>query len=84
MPVKKSSKALKNLILTIAKDNGIKISDITKNKKISYKNVELLNGIGLLDFGHTDVQDDSKKDSHTGFILFKKDIFTFQVLDLLL
>jgi len=78
MPVKKSSKALKNLILTIAKDNGIKISDITKNKKISYKNVELLNEIGLLDFGHSDIEGDSKKDNHTGLIIFKKDIFTFQ------
>jgi len=78
MPEKKSPKALKSLILMIAKNNGVKISDITKNKKINYKNVELLNEIGLLDFGDSDIEGGSKKDNHTGLILFKKDIFTFQ------
>lgn len=78
MAAKKSPKALKNLILMIAKNNGVKISDITKNKKISYKNVEILNEIGLLDFGNSDIEGGSKKDNHTGLIIFKKDIFTFQ------
>jgi len=76
MPTKKSPKALKSLILMIAKNNGVKISDITQNKKINYKNVEILNEIGLLDF--RDSEGGSKKDNHTGLILFKKDIFTFQ------
>lgn len=71
MPEKKSPKALKNLVLMIAKNNGVKISDITKNKKINYKNVEILNEIGLLDFGNSE----SNKDN---LIIFKKDIFTFQ------
>lgn len=78
MPTKKSPKALKNLILMIAKNNGVIISDITKNKKISYKNVELLNEMGLLDFEHSDIECVSKKDNYTGLIIFKKDIFTFQ------
>jgi hypothetical protein len=80
MPTKNSPKALKNLILMIAKNNGVKISDITKNKKISYKNVEFLNDMGLLDFGHSDIEGGSKEDNHTGLILFKKDIFTFQTI----
>lgn len=78
MAEKKSPKALKDLILMIAKNNGVKMSDITKNKKISYKNVELLNEIGLLDFGQSDNEGGSNEDTHTGLILFKKDIFTFQ------
>jgi len=46
----KQSKTLKTLVLLIAKNNGVTISDITKNKKVSYKNLETLNKSGLLAF----------------------------------
>ena len=70
----KTPKTLKTLILIIAKNNGVTISDITKNKKLSYKNLEFLNEKGLLDFER--LGDSSSK--NLTLIKFKGDLITFQ------
>jgi len=75
-PNKKNTKALVNLILLIAKNDGIELSIITKNKRLSYKNVELLNEMGLLDFGHE--AESSQKKSNPGILKFKKNSGTFR------
>jgi len=72
----KIPKTFKTLILFIAKNNGITISDITKNKKLSYKNLESLNKKGLLDFERSG--ESSNKDLN--LIKFKSDLITFQMI----
>ena len=69
----KSPKTLKTLVLAIAKKNGVTISDITKNKKLSYKNLELLNTTGLLDFERSG----ESSNKNLNLIKFKSDIITF-------
>ena len=70
----KQSKTLKTLVLLIAKNNGVTISDITKNKKVSYKNLETLNKSGLLAFERSG--ESSSKDLN--LIKLKSDLITFQ------
>ncbi len=70
----KTPKTLKTLVLLIAKNNGITISDITKSKKLSYKNLEILNKSGLLDF----VRLEDSSDKNLNLIKFKSDLITFQ------
>jgi hypothetical protein len=70
----KTPKTLKTLILIIAKNNGVTISDITKNKKLSYKNLELLSEKSLLDFEGSG-ENNSK---NLTLIKFKGDLITFQ------
>lgn len=76
MPQKKIiTKTFKNLILLIAKNDGIELSEITKNKRLSYQNVEFINEMGLLDFGG-----ESAKNNPSGSLRFKKDLATFQII----
>ena len=70
----KTPKTLKTLILLIAKNNGVTISEITKNKKVSYKNLEILNKSGLLDFEHSG----ESGNKNLNLIKFKSDLITFQ------
>jgi len=70
----KTPKTLKTLILIIAKNNGVTISDITKNKKLSYKNLETLNKKGLLDFESSG----ESSDKNLTLIKFKDDLITFR------
>ena len=70
----KTPKTVRTLVLIIAKNNGITISDITKNNKLSYKNVELLNKNGFLDF-ESAVESSNK---NLNIIKIKKDLMTFQ------
>jgi hypothetical protein len=76
MPQKKTiTKTFKNLILLIAKNDGIELSEITKNKRLRYQNVEFINEMGLLDFGG-----ENAKNNPSGLLRFKKDIATFQII----
>jgi hypothetical protein len=77
---KKPPKTLKTLVMLIAKNNGVTISDITKNKKVSYKNLEILNKSGLLAFERS--EESGNKDMN--LIKFKSDIITFQSIDRIL
>lgn len=70
----KTPKTVRTLLLIIAQNNGITISDITKNKKLSYKNVELLNKNGLLDFESSE----ESSNKNLNIIKIKKDLMSFQ------
>lgn len=76
----KTPKTLKTLILLIAKNNGVTISEITKNKKVSYKNLEILNKSGLLDFERSG----ENSDNNLTLIKYKSDLVTFQMIDRIL
>lgn len=69
----KTPTTLKTLVLLIAKNNGVTISDITKNKKVSYKNLEILNKSGLLAFERSE-----NSNKNLNLIRFKSDIITLQ------
>ncbi|MCX9084128.1 MAG: hypothetical protein OIN87_04925 [Candidatus Methanoperedens sp.] len=70
----KTPNTLKTLIMLIAKNNGVTISDITKKKKMSYKNLDILNKSGILAFERSMESSDNK----INLIKFKKDLATFQ------
>ena len=76
----KTPKTLKTLVMLIAKNNGVAISDITKNKSVSYKNLDILNKSGLLDF----VRSGESNDKNQNLIKFKNDLLTFQRIILVL
>ena len=76
----KTPKTLMTLVLLIAKNNGVTISDITKNKKVSYKNLEILNKSGLLDFERSG----ENSDNNLTLIKYKSDLITFQMIDRIL
>jgi hypothetical protein len=76
----KNPKTLQTLVLLIAKNNGVTISDITKNKKLSYKNVEFLNKKGLLDFEGSG----ESSNKNLNLIKFKSDLITFQSISQIL
>lgn len=77
-PEKSNSKTLIKLILLIAKNDGIELSLITKNKRLSFKNVELLNEMSLLDFGCKGESAHNK--IPPGILRFKNDLGTFQAI----
>ncbi|MCE8423358.1 MAG: hypothetical protein J5U16_05445, partial [Candidatus Methanoperedens sp.] len=70
----KTPKTLKTLVLVIAKKNGVTISDITENKKLSYKHLEILNESALLDFERSG----ESSNKNLNLIKFKSDLRTFQ------
>ena len=77
-PEKRNSKTLVKLILLVAKNDGIELSIITKNKRLSFKNVELLNEMGLLDFGRKG--ENSQNKIPPGILRFKEDFGTFKAI----
>ncbi|MFZ3383600.1 MAG: hypothetical protein WA144_06715 [Candidatus Methanoperedens sp.] len=81
-PGKRYSKTLIKLILLIAKNDGIELSIITKNKRLSFKNVELLNEMGLLDFGR--IGESPKNKIPPGILKFKTDFGTIHAIAQLL
>jgi hypothetical protein len=72
---------LKGVIFEIAKDNGVTLSEISKNKKSKYQLIESLNDLGLLDFGTGNgiyAEDGNRGDLPLDFIKIKKDLETFR------
>ncbi|MCZ7357522.1 MAG: hypothetical protein O8C66_12540 [Candidatus Methanoperedens sp.] len=78
---------LKGMIFEIAKDNGVTLSEIAKNKQSNYQLIENLNDLGLLDFGTGNsihAEDGNRGDIPLDFIKFKDDIGTFKKIAILL